>query len=168
MLFRSQSGKNQDGTHLLNKISSLKTKNNELKALRDKTNIALGYAYLRQKQPEISTQYLQQVRLKGPLSAKALLGIGWAYQQQNKLEKALIPWMELRDWPVIDTAVQESLLAVPYTLEQMGKNQLALKHYNYAIDNYKNELANIESTLHAVKAGELLFALRPAIVTENV
>jgi len=76
--------------------------------------------------------------------------------------------MELRNWPVIDTAVQESLLAIPYTLEQMGKNQLALQHYNYAIDNYNEELSSLISVINAVKAGELLFALRPAMVTENI
>ncbi|MFK5914065.1 MAG: hypothetical protein QM484_06805 [Woeseiaceae bacterium] len=163
-----KSGTGREGTDLLNSISSLKTDDEELKALRDKTNIALGYAFIRQKRPDVSVKYLQKVRLKGPLSAKALLGIGWAYQQQNKLEQALVPWMELRDWPVIDTAVQESLLAVPYTLEKMQKNQLALKHYNYAIDNYKTELVRLKSTLNAVKGGELLFALRPAMVTENI
>jgi len=162
-----KTGKNVEGTKFLNELSALKTENDELKALRDKTNIALGYAYIRQKLPQFSTKYLQNVRLKGPLSAKALLGIGWAYQQQNKLEQALVSWMELRDWPVIDTAVQESLLAIPYTLEQMGKNQLALQHYSYAIENYKNELTSLKSVMNAVKAGELLFALRPAMVTES-
>lgn len=163
-----KSGKNKQGTELLNQISTLKTNDEELKSLRDKTNIALGYAYIRQQLPQHSTKYLQQVRLKGPLSAKALLGIGWAYQQQNKLEQALVAWLELRDWPVIDTAVQESLLAIPYTLEQMGKNQLALQHYNYAIDNYKEELSSLKSVISSVKSGELLFALRPAMVTENI
>lgn len=162
-----RNGKNKEGTQLLNQISSLETKDEELKALRDKTNVALGYAYIRQKLPQHSTKYLQKVRLKGPLSAKALLGIGWAHQQQKKLDQALVSWMELRDWPVIDTAVQESLLAIPYTLEQMGKNQLALQHYNYAIDNYKNELVSLKSVINSVKAGELLFALRPAMITEN-
>lgn len=163
-----KSGQNKEGTELLNQVSSLKTDDEELKALRDKTNVALGYAYIRQNLPQYSVKYLQQVRLKGPLSAKALLGVGWAYQQQNKLEQALVAWLELRDWPVIDTAVQESLLAVPYTLEQMGKNQLALQHYNYAIDNYKEELSSLKSVLSAVRAGELLFALRPAMVTESI
>ena len=163
-----KSGQNKEGTAILNKLSSLKTESEELKALRDKTNIALGYAYIRQQLPQFSTKYLQKVRLKGPLSAKALLGIGWAYQQQKKLDQALVAWMELRDWPVIDTAVQESLLAIPYTLEEMGKNQLALQHYTYAIENYKKELTSLESVLNAVKAGELMFALRPAVVTENI
>ena len=162
-----KSGKSQEGTRLLDEISNLKTDDNELKALRDKTNIALGYAHIRNKHPQISTKYLEKVRLKGPLSAKALLGIGWAYQQQNKLEQALIPWMELRNWPVVDTAVQESLLAIPYTLEKMGKNQLALKNYTYAIENYKNELESLKDILNAVEGGELLIALKPAMVTEN-
>ncbi|MCW8901035.1 MAG: hypothetical protein OQK75_14255 [Gammaproteobacteria bacterium] len=167
-IYLIKSGKNKEGSELLKQISDLKTSDEELKALRDKTNVALGYAYIRQNYPQISTKYLQKVRLKGPLSAKALLGIGWAYQQQNKLEQALIPWMELRDWPVIDTAVQESLLAIPYTLEKMDKNQLALQHYTYAIDNYKKELTKINSAISAVKSGQLLIALRPAMVTENI
>ncbi len=162
-----KSGKSREGTDLLNTISHLKTNDEELKALRDKINVALGYAYIRQKQPKESIHFLNKVRLKGPLSAKALLGIGWAYQQQNNLERALVSWMELRDWPVIDTAVQESLLAIPYTLEKMGKSQLALEHYNYAVNNYKKELVTLRSTLKAVKAGDLLTALRPAIVEEN-
>ena len=163
-----KSGKSKEGTQLLHEISSLKTDDDELKALRDKTNVAIGYAHIRNKKPQVSTKYLEKVRLKGPLSAKALLGIGWAYYQQGQLEKALVPWMELRDWPVVDTAVQESLLAIPYTLEQVGKNQLAFKHYNYAIENYKKELGSINNLLSSVKAGELLFALKPAMVTENI
>lgn len=162
-----KSGQNDEGTALLKQISDLRTDNSELKALRDKTNIALGYAFIRNKQPQQATVYLEKVRLKGPLSAKALLGIGWAYQQQNNFEQALVPWMELRSWPVVDTAVQESLLAVPYTLEQMGKNQLALNHYSYAIENYKKELESLERVISAVKGGELLFALKPAMITEN-
>lgn len=163
-----KSGKSSEGTKILKELSVLKTNDPELKALRDKTNVALGYAYIRQQLPKVAIKYLQRVRLKGPLSAKALLGIGWANQQLFKLEKALIPWMELRNWPVIDTAVQESLLAIPYTLEKMNENHLALKHYNYAIENYKKELTTLTSTLHAIKGGELLLALRPAIITENV
>lgn len=162
-----KAGKNREGTDLLNEISVLKTNDPELKALRDKTNVALGYAFIRQNQPKVSTKYLQKVRLKGPLSAKALLGIGWAYQQQKQLEKALVSWMELRDWPVIDTAVQESLLAIPYTLEKMGKNQLALQHYNFAITNYNKELHTLKSTLKSVKSGDLLSALRPTLISEE-
>ena len=162
-----KSGDSDRGTLLLHEISIHKTDDVELKTLKDKANIALGYAHIRQNQPGISTIYLKRVRLRGPLSAKALLGIGWAYQQQNKFEQALVPWMELRNWPVIDTAVQESLLAIPHTLEKMNKNQLALKHYTYASENYEKELDNLENVINSVKAGELLFALKPAMITEN-
>ena len=155
------------GTRFLTRVGQLNTDDEELKALKDKANIALGYAYIRNNEPQVSTTYLKKVRLKGPLSAKALLGIGWAYQQQNKPEQALVPWLELRNWPVIDTAVQESLLAVPYTLEQMGKYSLALEHYRYAIKNFDTELRNVNNVIHAVKTGELLFALKPAMVRED-
>lgn len=162
-----KTGNTLAGSRLLENISVLKTEDEELKTLRDKANIALGYSHIRNDQPVISASFLEKVRLKGPLSAKAILGIGWAYQQQNLLDQALIPWLELRDWPVIDTAVQESLIAVPYTLEQMGKYQLALEHYNYAIKNYDTELKNLDSVLNAVKNGQLLFALKPAMIRED-
>ncbi|MDH5660101.1 MAG: hypothetical protein OEY65_03830, partial [Gammaproteobacteria bacterium] len=58
--------------------------------------------------------------------------------------------------------------AIPYTLEQMGENKLALQHYTYAIENYNKELSSLESVLSSIKTGELLFALSPVMVTENV
>ncbi len=157
----------EEGTRTLNDISNMKTTDAELKVLRDKTNIALGYALIKDKQPVKALKYFQKVRLHGPLSAKALLGTGWAYQMQHKAEKALVPWMELRNWPVIDTAVQESLLAIPYTLENMGKKRLALNHYRYAVANYEKELGHLAKVIKNMRNGDFIRALRPAMITEQ-
>jgi hypothetical protein len=49
----------------------------------------------------------------------------------------------------------------------MEKNQLALEHYTYAIKNYDDELKNLDKVLNAVKSGQLLFALKPAMIRED-
>ena len=48
----------------------------ELAALRDKANLALGYAWLKADRPADAKRVLQRVRLEGPQSNKALLGVG--------------------------------------------------------------------------------------------
>src|SRR6202047_1511812 len=50
----------------------------ELDALKDRANLALGFAYLQANQPARARPALARVRLNGPYSNKALLGIGWA------------------------------------------------------------------------------------------
>ena len=36
------------------------------------------------------------MRLEGPFSNKALLGVGWADAEMDNYQRALVPWMELR------------------------------------------------------------------------
>ena len=50
----------------------------EQRSLRDRANVALGFAALATKQPEQARSFLERVRLAGPQSNKALLGFGWA------------------------------------------------------------------------------------------
>ncbi len=162
-----KTGDAKQGREVLNQISDLDSSIPEFKALRDKTNIALGYAHIRENQPDIAIKYFSKVRLHGPLSAKALLGSGWAWQQKKMLEKALIPWLELRTRPVIDTAVQESLLAIPYTLESMKKYRLAMNHYRYAVAHYDKELKNLKRVINNIRNGKFVEILRPAMITEH-
>lgn len=149
------------GIKFLNNVTNIETDDNELKALRDKAHIALGYNYIQNNQPDQAIQQLGRVRLEGPLSAKALLGLGWAQQQKNQLQQALIPWLELWKRHTLDTAVQESLIAVPYTLEKLEKHQLALQHYKHAIQSYNTELDNIKRIMDHVKSGKLIELLKP-------
>lgn len=162
-----KAGQTVEGTQQLAQISQLATDDVELKALKDKANVALGYAYIRSNQPQLAAQYLSNVRLQGPLTSKALLGLGWSQQQQGNNEAALVPWLELRGRHKLDTAVQESLLAIPYTLEKMNRPDLALQHYKNAVENFQEELDSLSGVINAVKGGELLIALRPAMMRED-
>jgi hypothetical protein len=90
-----RSGKVNDAAKILNQLGKLDPLNEELASLRDKANLALGYAYLQDRQPLAAKAPLQRVRLDGPFSNKALLGVGWADAENDNYRRALVPWMEL-------------------------------------------------------------------------
>jgi TolA-binding protein len=155
-------GQVEEGTRQLEAVGKIDPDTPELTALRDKANLALGFSLMRMDQPEQASEAFQQVRLAGPLSNKALLGIGWAWNVQHLYEKALVPWLELQNRSPLDPAVQESLLAIPYTMEKINKPKLALVNYNKANQHYEQQLQELEHTITAIQNGELLRALRPS------
>ena len=61
----------------------------EMIALKDRANLALGFAYLQKKNPQKARLALERVRLSGPYSNKALLALGWADAQLGDYKSAL-------------------------------------------------------------------------------
>ena len=159
-----KAGQLEEGTELLNEVGKLDpfSISHELNALRDKANLALGFAYMRGNRPQDAATNFQRIRLTGPLSNKALLGLGWAYTNQEKYQEALTPWLELQTRQALDTTVQESLIAIPFTIEKLGKTRLAMQHYQTAISAYTAEINKLEDVMLAVQRGELIKAMRPA------
>lgn len=159
-----KAGQLEEGTDLLDDIGDLNpfSISHELNGLRDKANLALGFAYMRGNRPTDAAEHFQRVRLRGPLSNKALLGIGWSYTNQEKYQNALTPWVELQNRPSLDPSVQESLIATPYIIEKLEKKRLAMQNYQNAIDNYSSEINQLENVMKAVQGGELIHAMRPA------
>jgi len=152
----------EEGLSQLRADGALKPRTNELAALRDKANLARGYALMKMDRPADAVKAFQEVRLNGPQSSKALLGIGWALSKMGEYDRALTPWLELRDRNPLDPAVQESMLAIPYTFEKTGKPRLALAYYEKATHAYEDKLRDLDNITRAVRDGELLQALRPA------
>ena len=87
---------------------------------RDKANLALGFALLQAQRAAEAKPILQRVRLEGPYSSKALLGVGWADAGVGEFKRALVPWLALRKRSLLDSAVQESFLTVPYAYNQLS------------------------------------------------
>jgi hypothetical protein len=121
--------------------------------------VALGYAWLKANRPEEAKIALQRVRLQGPLSNKALLGAGWADSTQRRFTKALAPWLELRGRDMLDSAVQESYLAVPYAYAQLDAGTQAAEQYTFAVQAYELESQRIDESIAAIRAGRLLDAI---------
>ena len=152
-------GQTEAGAKVLDEVGQLEALTPELSALRDKANVALGYAWLQASRPVEAKPSLQRVRLDGPFSNKALLGAGWADAESADYQGALAPWLALRDRSLLDSAVQESLLAVPYAFAQLGADKQAADHYTDAIDAFATEIARLSTSIESVENGQLITEL---------
>ena len=152
-------GRVVEGAGVLAEVGQLEPENPELNALRDKANVALGYAWLQATRPVDAKQPLQRVRLDGPYSNKALLGMGWSDAEQQNYQAALAPWVELRGRSLLDAAVQESLLAVPYAFAQLGADKQAADYYVDAIEALNFEIFRLEDAIESIYDGSLIAEL---------
>ena len=151
-----RSGRIPDAERVLDDVGTLEGRGEELSALRDKANLALGYAFLRNGRPLDAKPVLQRVRLEGPFSNKALLGVGWADAEIGDYRAALAPWLELGERSALDSAVQESMLAVPYAMARLDSTGRAADYYLQAIDTFHEEAERIDRTIARVEQGALL------------
>jgi len=151
-----RSGRVDDAADILEKLGKLDPLNEELSSLRDKANLALGYAYLQDGQPRAAKKRLQRVRLDGPFSNKALLGVGWADAESDNFHRALVPWMELGSRDLLDPAVQESMLAIPYAMAKLDSISQAADHYLNAVEAFYEETNRIDQAIYRIESGEYL------------
>ena len=149
----------EEAAKLLDQVGRIGAPTQELAALRDKANLALGYAWLKAGRAADAKLVLQRVRLEGPQSNKALLGVGWADSADKRFNKALVPWLELRGRGLLDAAVQESYLAVPYAYAQLDAQGQAAEHYMLAVNAFNEEEQRIDQSIQAIQDGQLLEAI---------
>jgi hypothetical protein len=152
-------GELEAGAGLLDKVGMMWAYNEEELALRDRANLALGFAYLQADLDGDAKPVLQRVRLNGPFSNKALLGAGWADTANNDYRMALAPWMELSERDLLDSAVQESLLAVPYAFAQLNAEPQAAEYYARALNIFGAEIARLDLAMQDAGNGQLVNAL---------
>jgi len=146
----------QDAIGFLDGVGQMNARGEELLALKDKANLALGFALLQAQRAAEAKPILQRVRLEGPYSSKALLGVGWANAGIGDFERALVPWLTLRKRDLLDSAVQESYLTVPYAYLQLSATGQAAEYYNSAISSFDTEMKHIDDSIEGIRNGKLL------------
>ena len=139
------------GAQWLTAVGTMPAATEEQRSLRDRANLALGYAMLQQRAADPAASALARVRLQGPYSNKALLGLGWAEADAKRPDRALVPWLELREGRLLDAAVQESYLAVPYAYAQLASNGQAAQQYRYAMQAYSDESRRLDESIAAIR-----------------
>jgi hypothetical protein len=153
------------GTKMLDEVGQAPGANEEFRSLRDRANVALGFAALQDKKPLEARVALQRVRLSGAQSNKALLGYGWAAAELNDPQLALVPWTELAGRDITDAAVLEAHIAVPYAMSEIGAYTKALGRYREAAATFERERTRLDESITAIRAGKLvqgLLAQNPA------
>jgi len=159
-----KNGETARGVALLDELGRAPAASEELRSLRDKANVALGYSALQENTPQQARTYLERVRLSSMQANKALLGFGWAAAALNQPKVALVPWTELAQRDPSDAAVLEAKLAVPYALAELAAYGQSLNLYEEAISVFERENRNLDESVAAIRAGKLiegLLALNP-------
>lgn len=151
------------GTAVLDGIGKLKGSDavaaEENRSLRDKANVAIGYAALQGNRADEARGYLQRVRLDSMHANKALLGFGWASASLKQPAQALVPWTELAQRDASDASVLEARIAVPYALAEMGAIGQSLSRYNDAVAAFELEGRHLDESAAAIRSGKLLGGL---------
>ena len=154
-----RSGKFDQGSRVLDALGRRPADSEEGMTLQDQANVALGYAFVQQKRPAEALEVLARVRANGPQATKALLGAGWAASDAGRVREALAPWLELRGRDLLDSAVQESYLAVPYGYARLGADAQAVAAYEEALTEFEAETHRLDESIDAIRVGGLAKAL---------
>ena len=152
-------GKEQDGRQHLDRTGQLASNTPATLAIRDKSNLVLGYKLLEENNPEGARQVLDRVRLNGPFSSRALLGAGWADASRERFDRALVPWSLLIQREVSDPAVQEAMMAVPHAYAQLSVHSRAALLYGSALEAFGTEVDKLGASIKSIREGHFLRAL---------
>ncbi len=154
-----RNGDTAQGSALLDRIGSAGATDEEQRALRDRANLALGFAALADKQPAKARGFLERVRLHSAQANKALLGYGWAAAELKNPQQALVPWTELAQRDPSDAAALEARIAVPYAYAELGAHGQALQRYEQAIAAFDDERVALDASIKALRSGDMVTAL---------
>ncbi len=147
------------GQEQLDAIGKMPGPDEEMRGLRDRANVALGFVDLQAGDAIGARAVLQRVRLEGAASDKALLGFGWAALQLHDPQLALTPWTELAERSGHEPAMLEARLAVPYAKGELGAYGGALAGYRQAVAGFAQEQQALDESIAAIRAGALVDGL---------
>ena len=147
------------GSAVLDALGRAPAENEEYRSLRDRANVALGFQALTDNEPKAARTYLERVRLKSLQANKALLGFGWAAAAMKEPKLALVPWTELAQRDVSDSAALEARIALPYAYAELGAYGQSLAGYNDAIAAFAREDGDLNESIAAIRSGTLVAAL---------
>jgi len=154
-----QQGQEEEGFNELDKVGQISSDDPAVLGIRDKANLVLGYRLLDTGEPERAKIYLERVRLKGPLSNRALLGAGWADALLERHERALVPWTILFKRDPTNEYTQEAMLSVPYAYGKVGAYGKSAILYGHALEKFAQELDRLDASMKSIREGKFLEAL---------
>jgi tetratricopeptide (TPR) repeat protein len=76
--------------------------------------------------------------------------------QEQRLKRALVPWVELMSRDPMDPAVQEAFLAVPFSLDRIGAHLQAKEYYEKAITALEETRKRLDYAREQVTNGRMV------------
>jgi hypothetical protein len=154
-----QNGREREAIQQLDRAGRIAARDPSTLAIRDKSNLVLGKLLFEASAFGPAQSSLDRVRLEGPFSNQALLRAGWADVSAQNFERALVPWSILAKRETTDAAVQEAILALPYTYSKLEVHGRAAHLYGRAVETFGDELGKVDASIASIRKGEFLAAL---------
>lgn len=79
-----------------------------------------------------------------------------ARDDESRLRRALVVWVELIDRDPQDPAVQEAWLAVPFALDRLGAHTQAVQYYEQAAERLEAARKRTIESIDAIKGGRMV------------
>lgn len=152
-------GQFEKGIDQLDKVGKRNFKSEELRELRDRANLALGFLELRAKNPAGATQYLERVRLDSAHATRALIGIGWGHMMGLDYQSALVPLTELTARSSGEAATMEAYLAIPYSYMKLKAVNQAVDAYEKAVTIFEDQTKQLDQAASKYNNRSSLFAI---------
>lgn len=147
------------GISQLDSVGQLNSNDRAVLAIKDKANLVLGFKLMENEKPEQAKIYFQRIRLDGPFSNKALLGLGWADIAAERYKRALVPWSILSKREKTHPSVQEVLSGLPFAYSKLEAHGRSAVLYGNALEDYSNELEKLDASIKSIREGKFLKAV---------
>lgn len=154
-----KSGDKQRALQLFDQLADSDSGQGDVRALREKANLILGFDYLKQGNNQQAAQYLERMTLVGRHSNRALLALGRVRSNEQQYQASLIPWLELIKRDPSDPSVQQALMGVPFALGKLEAYKQSLQYYELAMRTFQAEIKRINTAAEAVNGGKFIEGL---------
>ena len=157
-----KSGDVTQGSALLDAVGQCRRPpNEEQRSLRDRANVALGFAALQDSSRETRARRLERVRLNEPAGQQGAAGLRLGRRRaEGTASRRWCPGRELAQRDPSDAAVLEARIAVPYAyaeLRRLRPGAGALQRGDRGVRAAK--AAALDESIAAIRAGKLLDGL---------
>ena len=142
--------------------------NEEQASLRDRANLALGFASLQQQGSDERRRSLSRVRLDGPFTNKALLALGWAEANANR-PRARARAVARTARPQDSRCVrwQEVAHSRAVRVRRARVQRAGAQQYRAAVDAYGARSRRIDESIAAIRQGGFLDSILEAVPNER-
>lgn len=136
-------GRTAQGQTVLDRVGTLRPLDAEELALRDRADLTLGWQFLQTQQAGTAKPVLGRVRVEGPFSNRALLGLGWAElaPQGSRIQKSEMPDAEDAKQKAFTTFSTLGVLIRPGFLDQDVFDRAGLRSFRLRKNDPEGEEA---------------------------
>jgi len=154
-----KSGDSQKGREILNLLGESDAAGEDLRAIREKANLILGFNYYDAGDYRAAERCFTRMTLSGRHSNSALLALGKVRSAEQDFKSSLVPWLTLIDRDPSDPAVQDALMGVPYALGKLDAYKQSLQYYERAMRSFQSEIDRINKAAAAISGGKFIEGL---------